>query len=237
MSAGRDSCGPGGGHQGRARARPILLDPWRAFIRFFACEQDLSHDPPDNPLPEAVTAGTEPYRAWPLLAWVAGHQPPVRARCQDSFMVADDRECGTLAADSARQVAATMGQAAMPLSLSGSCRPPVRGQGLLRRILGVIVPNNLNDAKKLSNNRGNARFALGAWRGRGRAGTASATAATNESSGVVGEISLSGIGASGARSPAPLMTPSVWRLPRELCLDFVKSAECWGANASSQIQN
>ena len=33
----------------------------RAFIRFFACEQDLSHQPPDIPLPEAVTTGTEPY--------------------------------------------------------------------------------------------------------------------------------------------------------------------------------
>jgi sulfur-carrier protein len=35
--------------------------PRRAFIRFFACEQDLSHDPPDSPLPEAVAAGTEPF--------------------------------------------------------------------------------------------------------------------------------------------------------------------------------
>ena len=35
--------------------------PRRAFMRFFACEEDLSHDPPDNPLPEAVAAGTEPY--------------------------------------------------------------------------------------------------------------------------------------------------------------------------------
>jgi molybdopterin synthase sulfur carrier subunit len=33
----------------------------RAFIRFFACEQDLSHDDPDTPLPEAVAAGAEPY--------------------------------------------------------------------------------------------------------------------------------------------------------------------------------
>ena len=33
----------------------------RAFIRFFACEQDLSHSPPDAPLPEAVAAGAEPY--------------------------------------------------------------------------------------------------------------------------------------------------------------------------------
>ena len=35
--------------------------PRRAFIRFFACELDLSHDPPDDPLPDAVAAGTEPY--------------------------------------------------------------------------------------------------------------------------------------------------------------------------------
>jgi hypothetical protein len=33
----------------------------RAFIRFFACEQDLSHEPPDAPLPEAVATGAEPY--------------------------------------------------------------------------------------------------------------------------------------------------------------------------------
>jgi sulfur-carrier protein len=35
--------------------------PRRAFIRFFACEQDLSHQPPDTPLPEAVASGAEPY--------------------------------------------------------------------------------------------------------------------------------------------------------------------------------
>ena len=35
--------------------------PRRAFIRFFACERDLSHDPPDEPLPDPVAAGTEPY--------------------------------------------------------------------------------------------------------------------------------------------------------------------------------
>jgi sulfur-carrier protein len=33
----------------------------RAFVRFFACEQDLSHEPPDAPLPDAVVAGTEPF--------------------------------------------------------------------------------------------------------------------------------------------------------------------------------
>jgi len=40
------------GHQG---------GPRRAFIRFFACELDLSHEEPDVPLPEAVAAGAEPY--------------------------------------------------------------------------------------------------------------------------------------------------------------------------------
>jgi sulfur-carrier protein len=33
----------------------------RAFLRFFACEQDLSHEPPDTPLPEAVARGEEPF--------------------------------------------------------------------------------------------------------------------------------------------------------------------------------
>jgi hypothetical protein len=33
----------------------------RPFIRFFACEQDLSHDSPDSPLPERVGDGTEPF--------------------------------------------------------------------------------------------------------------------------------------------------------------------------------
>jgi hypothetical protein len=33
----------------------------RALVRFFACEQDLSLDPPDRPLPEAVAAGKEPF--------------------------------------------------------------------------------------------------------------------------------------------------------------------------------
>jgi hypothetical protein len=32
----------------------------RAFVRFFACEQDLSHEPPDAPLPAPVAAGAEP---------------------------------------------------------------------------------------------------------------------------------------------------------------------------------
>src|SRR5262252_5855518 len=33
----------------------------RPFLRFFACEQDLTHEPPDNPLPEEVVSGKEPF--------------------------------------------------------------------------------------------------------------------------------------------------------------------------------
>ena len=32
----------------------------RPFVRFFACERDVSHEPPDAPLPEAVRSGAEP---------------------------------------------------------------------------------------------------------------------------------------------------------------------------------
>ena len=35
--------------------------PRRAFVRFFACEEDLSHEQPDAPLPDAVATGAEPY--------------------------------------------------------------------------------------------------------------------------------------------------------------------------------
>jgi hypothetical protein len=33
----------------------------RAFVRFYACEEDLSHDPPDTPLPDPVVRGVEPF--------------------------------------------------------------------------------------------------------------------------------------------------------------------------------
>lgn len=33
----------------------------RAFLRFFACEEDLTHEPPDASLPEAVVSGKEPF--------------------------------------------------------------------------------------------------------------------------------------------------------------------------------
>lgn len=44
----------------RGTIRDHITRRRRPFIRFFACEQDLSHDAPDTLLPEAIAAGTEP---------------------------------------------------------------------------------------------------------------------------------------------------------------------------------
>ncbi|HWP74809.1 MAG TPA: MoaD/ThiS family protein [Methylomirabilota bacterium] len=44
----------------RGTIRDQVTRQRRAFLRFFACEEDLSHDPPDTPLPEAIASGAEP---------------------------------------------------------------------------------------------------------------------------------------------------------------------------------
>ena len=44
----------------RGTIRDHMTKRRRPFIRFFACEQDLSHESPDAPLPEVVAAGAEP---------------------------------------------------------------------------------------------------------------------------------------------------------------------------------
>jgi sulfur-carrier protein len=45
----------------RGTIRDRVTQQRRAYVRFFACRQDLSHDRPDAPLPEAVAAGNEPF--------------------------------------------------------------------------------------------------------------------------------------------------------------------------------
>ncbi len=44
----------------RGTIRDHVTHERRPFLRFFACEEDLSHEPPDAPLPEAVVKGSEP---------------------------------------------------------------------------------------------------------------------------------------------------------------------------------
>jgi len=45
----------------RGTIRDHVTQQRRPFLRFFACEQDLSHESPDTPLPDAVAEGVEPY--------------------------------------------------------------------------------------------------------------------------------------------------------------------------------
>jgi molybdopterin synthase sulfur carrier subunit len=45
----------------RGTIRDHVTQQRRAFIRFFACQEDLSHEAPDSPLPDAVVKGTEPF--------------------------------------------------------------------------------------------------------------------------------------------------------------------------------
>jgi hypothetical protein len=49
----------------RGTIRDQVSGQRRPFLRFFACEQDLSHEPPSAPLPAAVASGAEPF-------WVVG---------------------------------------------------------------------------------------------------------------------------------------------------------------------
>jgi molybdopterin converting factor small subunit len=45
----------------RGTIRDHVTQRRRAFVRFFACEEDLSHEPPDALLPDAVAKGAEPF--------------------------------------------------------------------------------------------------------------------------------------------------------------------------------
>jgi sulfur-carrier protein len=45
----------------RGTIRDHVTQQRRPYLRFFACEQDLSHEAPDAPLPDAVAAGAEPF--------------------------------------------------------------------------------------------------------------------------------------------------------------------------------
>jgi hypothetical protein len=49
----------------RGTIRDHVTQLRRPMLRFFACEQDLSHEPPDDPLPDAVASGAEAF-------WVVG---------------------------------------------------------------------------------------------------------------------------------------------------------------------
>jgi molybdopterin synthase sulfur carrier subunit len=45
----------------RGTIRDYVTDQRRPYLRFFACARDISHDPPDAPLPDAIASGAEPF--------------------------------------------------------------------------------------------------------------------------------------------------------------------------------
>jgi hypothetical protein len=45
----------------RGTIRDHATQTRRPYLRFFACQEDLSHEPPDAPLPEAIATGAEPF--------------------------------------------------------------------------------------------------------------------------------------------------------------------------------
>ena len=53
----------------RGTIRDHVTEQRRPFLRFFACERDLTHEPPDAPLPDAVRSGAEPFL---LIGAIAG---------------------------------------------------------------------------------------------------------------------------------------------------------------------
>ena len=56
----------------RGTLRDHVTQKRRPFVRFFACEQDVSHELPDAPLPEAVASGAEPFL---VVGAIAGGKP------------------------------------------------------------------------------------------------------------------------------------------------------------------
>ncbi len=58
----------------RGTIRDQVTGQCRPYVRFFACERDLSHESPDAPLPDAVAAGSEPFL---IVGAIAGGSGPV----------------------------------------------------------------------------------------------------------------------------------------------------------------
>ena len=58
----------------RGTIRDHVTQQRRPFVRFFACEEDLSHESPDAPLPDAVATGAEPFLLVGAIARGAGRR-------------------------------------------------------------------------------------------------------------------------------------------------------------------
>ena len=65
----------------RGTIRDHVTEQRRPFLRFFACEEDLSHESPDAPLPDAVVSGKEPFI---VIGAIAGG-------CKPAFFIGPER--------------------------------------------------------------------------------------------------------------------------------------------------
>ena len=52
----------------RGTIRDHVTKKRRPLLRYFACEKDVSHEPPETPLPEAILTGAEPFIIWGAVA-------------------------------------------------------------------------------------------------------------------------------------------------------------------------
>src|SRR5881275_1066545 len=95
----------------RGTIRDHVTERRRPFLRFFACERDLTHDPPDAPLPEAVVSGAEQ----------CGH--------------ARRRTDAIHAVDLSGRAGSERGRAAVVLPRIHAAGPRARGHGAVRRRL------------------------------------------------------------------------------------------------------
>ena len=85
----------------RGTIRDHVTQQRRAFVRFFACEQDLSHASPDAPLPDAVVVGAEPFSSWgpwPAGSIAAGLMPLRHGHCHRWLLDAAGLVCETWSA-------------------------------------------------------------------------------------------------------------------------------------------
>jgi hypothetical protein len=70
----------------RGTIRDHVTQRRRPFVRFFACAQDLSHESPDTPLPDAVARGTEPFM---IIGAMAGGYPTEHSANRERSPAAD----------------------------------------------------------------------------------------------------------------------------------------------------
>jgi molybdopterin synthase sulfur carrier subunit len=67
----------------------------RPFVRFFACEEDLSHESPDAPLPEPIATGAEPFLVVGAIAGGSCRRPDVLSRRDQLYLFGKEVEHGS----------------------------------------------------------------------------------------------------------------------------------------------